>query len=179
MRRQVFAAGVAVALMLGAAAPAMAKANNGQAKGHVHKPAKTPPAPKGPKGPKANNKSGVSGGGEFTAGSFSAQARAKHQPKGHFNYTAKDGSFKLRCRGFVPFASAPAKPTTSVDFTNCESTTGAEPNQVRANVGTVKVTFTDNGQPSANPATPKDNVTFTIGTTTYGGDLTGGNIKIR
>ena len=176
MRRQVFAAGVAVALMLGAASPVMAKANNGKAKGHVHKPVKTPPAPKGPK---ANHKSGVSGGGEFATGSFSAQVRAKHAPKGHFNYTAKDGSFKLRCRGFTPFATAPAKPTTSVDFTNCVTTTGVEPNQVRTTVGKVTVVFTDNGQPSANPAAPKDNVTFTVGTTTYGGDLTGGNIKIR
>ena len=173
MRRQVFAAGVAVALLLGAASPAMAKPNNGKAKGHVHKPAKTPPAPKGPK---ANNKSGVSGGGEFTAGSFSAQARAKHAPKGHFNYTAKDGSLTLRCRGFVPFATAPAKAGTTVEFTNCATITGAEPNETRTSVANVSVTFVDNGQPSQ---TVKDRVTFDFGGTTYGGDLTGGNIKIR
>ena len=183
MRRQLFAAGVAFALMLGATAPAMAKPNNGKAKGHVHKPVvreeggnnlyvhKVPGRIKYP--------NGVSGGGEFATGSFSAQARMKHQPKGHFNYTANDGSFKLRCRGFVPFETAPTKPTASVDFTNCETTTGAEPNQVRTNVGTVTVVFTDNGQPSETRAAPKDNVTFTVVGTTYGGDLTGGNIKIR
>ena len=168
--------------MLGAASPVMAKPNNGKAKGHVHKPVKTNPAPKGPKAPKppkANNKSGVSGGGAVALGTFSAQARMKHQPKGHFNYTQNDGSFKLRCRGFTPFVAAPTKPTASVEFTNCETTTGAEPNRVRTNVGKVTVTFTDNGQPSENPAAPKDKVTFTVGTTNYGGDLTGGNIKIR
>jgi hypothetical protein len=176
MRRQLFAAGVAIALMVGAASPAIAKPNNGKAKGHVHKPAKTPHAPKGPK---ANNKSGVSGGGAVALGTLSAQARMKHQPKGHFNYTSNDGTFKLRCRGFVPFAVAPTKPTTSVDFTNCETTTGTEPNQVRTSIGTVSVAFTDNGQPSAAPAALKDRVTFTIGAVEYGGDLTGGNIKIR
>jgi len=110
-------------------------------------------------------------------GTFSAQARMKHQPKGHFNYTSNAGDFKLRCKGFVPFATAPTKPVTSVDFTNCETTTGAEPTQVRQKLDTpVTVVFTDNGQPSA---VAKDNVSFTVSSGSYGGDLTGGNIKIR
>jgi hypothetical protein len=171
-----FAAGAAVALLLGGASPAMAKPDNGKAKGHVNKPAKTTPVKKGPK---ANHKSGVSGGGAVELGTLSAQARMKHQPKGHFNYTSNNGSFKLRCRGFMPFEVAPSKPTTTVLFTNCATTTGAEPNQVRQNIDPVSVVFTDNGQPSEVPGAPKDSVTFTVSGVDYGGPLTDGNIKIR
>ena len=177
MRRQLFAAGVAVALMLGAGAPALATPGHGKAKGHD--PAKTKPAPKGPKAHKPkvkpHDKSGVSGGGETANGSFSAQARSKHAPKGHFNYTAKDGSLTLRCRGFSFVTNPPVKAGTEVEFKNCVTVTGAEPTQVRQAVPNVKVTFVDNGQPSA---TVKDSVTFDFGGP-RGGALTGGNIKIR
>ncbi len=164
MRRQLFAAGVAVALMLGAASPAMAKANHGKAKGHVNKPAKTTPAPKGPK---ANNKSGVSGGGAIAAGTFSAQARMKHQTKGHFNFDST--GLTLHCKAFVAFQQAPTSPAT-VEFTKCSTITGAEPNEVKTPAANVSVTFTDGAA---------DAISFDFGGTTYAGTLTDGNIKIR
>ena len=101
MRRyQVFAAGVSVALLLGAGTPALAKSDKGKAlaKGHAPKTppgqAKAKPKPK-PHAPK--NKHGVSGGGVTADGAeFSVMVREDHK-HGHFNYTSKD--LKVRCKG--------------------------------------------------------------------------------
>jgi hypothetical protein len=94
MRRiQFFAAGLSVALLLGAGSPAAAKPTKGQAKGH-DKPAKTAPV-KDPKSPKS--KPGVNGGGvSFAGAKFSVQARAGRPAKGHFNYTS--ATRKIRCK---------------------------------------------------------------------------------
>ena len=103
-RYRLFAAGAAVALLLGGASPAMAK------------PAKGPKAPKAAKTPKV--KSGrVNGGGIFAGkAGFSVQARAGNpKNKGHFNYTSSDGTFKVRCKGieFHPVAYVAPAPATA------------------------------------------------------------------
>ena len=165
MRRQVFATAVSIALLFGAAAPALA-AGKGKAKGHVNKPVKTKPAPKAPNANK--NKHGVSGGGTITQGTFSAQARMKHQPKGHFNFTGT--GLTLRCKAFVAFEVAPTNPAT-VKFTKCSTITGTEPTEVKTPADDVSVVFTDNGA--------VDSISFDFGGTTYAGTLSDGNIKIR
>ena len=159
----------------------MAKPGTGQAKGHVNKPAKPKPEKTKPVPKPKKSKAGVSGGGAVAGGEFSAQARQRAVPKGkgHFNYTATDGSFKLRCKGVQSYTRDSEVPAVAtVVFKDCTTTTGTEPTQVREKVAPVSVTFTDRGQPSEAPGAVWDSVSFTIGAT-YGGDLTSGNIKIR
>lgn len=164
---RLFAAGLAAALILGAAAPAMAA---GKAK-------KAPPATKG-------RKSGVSGGGSVAAGDFSIQARPKSKAKGHFNYTSTDGTFKVRCKAFDTFAPNLTAKTAAVPFKNCTITGHPA-------VKTLTVNVVDRGNPpdpTAPPsATPvaRDWIGFditnpaTAAVTSYSGDLVGGNIKVR
>ena len=196
--KRLFAAGLTAALMLGAAAaPALAKPD--KAKGHAYgksntkpeKPAKPATPAKGKKAKKT--KAGVSGGGTVANGSFSIQARMRSTDKGHFNYTSTDGAFKVRCRGFEAYdtaaVSATYPRTVAVTFKSC-AITG------QAAKGPLTVTVTDNGQvkddqPAVAPAAPvaPDAMSFsrpgapaadgTPTTTSYGGNLTEGNVKIR
>ncbi len=164
---RLFAAGLAAALILGAAAPAMAA---GKSKGKANKAAKTKKAPPATKG----KKSGVSGGGSVAGGEFSIQARPKSKAKGHFNYTSTDGTFKIRCKAFDSFAPDLTAKKATVPFTNCTIT--GQPT-----VKTLTVNVVDRGnppdptaQPSATPA-PRD----WIGFDNVAGDLVSGNIKVR
>lgn len=184
-RHQLFAAGVSVALLLGAATPALAKSDKGKALGHEKHPAASRPA-KGPKPAKQKpakktpatkgKKSGVSGGGVVTDGTFSIQAR---KSRGHFNYTSTNGSFKVRCReGFEPFTPVlgATERTAKVTFKACQVT--GQPGPVP-----ITVDVTDRGQPSVTPAVA-DWIGFSVTnaaavTTAYGGNLTDGNIKVR
>ena len=174
---RLFAAGLAAALMLGgAASPALAKPGNGKGYGKDNAPGHTEPKPNPPKGPKPKkiNDIGVSGGGKVSTGDFSIQARTKHYTKGHFNFDGTDGS-SVRCRGFSDvLKSVPG--TVTVTSTNCDASAAGQP----ARHGlTVAVTVTDNGQPKSAVA---DVVTFTISDVpgvTFGGPLTGGNVKVR
>lgn len=168
MRRyQLFAAGVSVALLLGATTPALAKPD--KASGHQ----KAPPATKG-------KKSGVSGGGALNGGEFSIQARLKSKAKGHFNFTS--ATTKVRCRGFEPFTVPAAGQPVAVTFKNCKVN-----DQVLAAPGTLVVTVIDRGQPKAATATTPavaDWMGFSLTNTAavvtaYEGNLTDGNIKVR
>ena len=145
MRRQLFASAVSVALLLGAASPALAKPGKGQANGH-HKTEKTKPAkdPKGPKAPKT--KPGrVNGGGISFAGSeFSVQAREGQPGKGHFNYTSADGLVKVRCKGvtFTRIVNVMAGPPgAEVTDTTCLLGSGKRATQVELNAS-----FFDHGE---------------------------------
>ena len=155
---RLFAAGLAAALMLGAAAPAMA-ASKGK---------KPPPATKG-------KKSGVSGGGAVAGGAFSIQARLKSKAKGHFNYTSTDGTFKVRCKGFDPFAPNLTAKTAAVPFKNC-TITG------HPTVKTLTVNVVDRGNPpdegAQSSTVARDSIGFDVGRS-YGGNLVDGNIKVR
>src|SRR5207249_4220921 len=97
---------------------------------------------------------------------------------GHFNFNGTDGS-SVRCRGFGnPSKGAPG--TVTVTSTTCDASAAGQP----ARHGlTVAVTVTDNGQPKYSAVPPvADVVTFTISDvadTTFGGPLTGGNVKVR
>jgi len=192
-RYQVFAAGVSVALLLGAATPALAagkgKANApGQTKTKPNKPADhpNPPANKPPK-PSKNKAGGVSGGGSIGAAEVSIQARTYRLAKGHFNYTVADNpatplvdeTYKLRCRDFSAVGVfAMTAPTATLTGAKCSLTTVVNGVPTTQPV-TINATFTDNGQP--NSAT-KDAAFFYLTTdlaTKIGGDLTGGNIKVR
>jgi hypothetical protein len=171
MRRQLFAAGVAVALMISAGAPALATPGHGKAKGHVNKPAKTKPAPKGPKAKQAR----LNGGGVTTedGASFSVQVRADRPRKGHFNYTTADGALKVRCHGVdlhPVFTFEPAPPTATITATCREITAG----KARPAID-VSVKFTDNG------ATDSAEFTFTRSGQTPITDngVKSGNVKIR
>jgi hypothetical protein len=197
-RNQLLAAGVSVALLLGAATPAFAKPNKGKALGHQNntpadsrpakgpKPAKPNPKPKPPKKTPAakGKKSGVSGGGVVTDGTFSIQAR-NNRPgrlaKGHFNYTSNDEAFKLRCRDFsAPGVFSITDPPKTVTLTNAKCSLATVVNLVsQTRDVTINATFTDNGQPKS---AVKDVASFTVSDipdTTFGGSLTGGNIKVR
>ena len=185
MRRyQVFAAGVSVALLLGAGTPALAAPGKG--KGHAYgrtdsKPAKAPKAPAAPKPKKT--KSGVSGGGAVTGGEFSIQGRLRNLDKGHFNYTSTDGKFKIRCRGFEADDVTISGSVATVDFDADDSATTR--NGVRG-TATVKGTFTDGGQPAETtpPTAGPDSVDLTVAETApaapvaVAGPVTG-NIKVR
>lgn len=192
-RNRLFAAGLAAALMLGAASsPALAKP--GKAKGHAYGKSKTKPEKEKPAPAKKakKTKAGVSGGGTVANGSFSIQARLRSTDKGHFNYTSTNGAFKVRCRGFNAYdtaaVSATYPRTVSVTFKSC-AITG------QAARGPLTVTVTDNGkaepkdgQPAVAPVAP-DAVGFSMPgpvatdgsatTTPYGGNLVDGNVKIR
>jgi len=194
---RLFAAGLAAAMLLGVATPAMAKqpdhGNKGNPPGHSDtKPGKGPkPAdpPKPPKPPKAKN-GGVSGGGSIAAGTFSIHARTDRFAKGHFNYTSTDEKFKVRCRDFDPATdSVTITGNTAVLKAKC---TTLAPKRSGKDIW-VEATFEDNGDPAkdatatATPA-PKDKVTFKYFNTNdytaapaeqYTGELTGGNVKVR
>jgi hypothetical protein len=123
---RLFAAGLAAALMLGAASPALAD-GKGKAKGKPnHGSSKVKPAPK-PKKPKKNV--GITGGGTVTKGSFSIQAKPGSKAKGHFNFTTPDDtttvadeSVRTRCKGFKGYVAPtdPAPYTATATFTNCK-----------------------------------------------------------
>jgi hypothetical protein len=175
---RLFAAGLAAALMLGAAAPALA----GPGKGKANAPGqtKTKPKPEKTKPPakKAKKtKSGVSGGGVVNGAEFSIQARLRDvrngsASKGHFNYT--DATTKIRCRGFNEFTPNLADGTATVVFKNC-TVTG------QPTVTTIEVKVDDNGQPNY-VATPPvaDTISFVAGTLTVPVTaLTDGNVKVR
>jgi hypothetical protein len=178
---RLFAAGLAAALMLGAAAPALADPGKSKGKGKAEAPGQTKqkpnkPAPKPKKAKKT--KSGVSGGGGVNGAEFSIQARLRdiHEPststsKGHFNYT--DATTKIRCRGFEKFVPDLVAGTAAVPFKNC-TVTG------QPTVTTITVTVTDKGQPKYEALPPvADHITFVAGTLTVDLDLTGGNVKVR
>lgn len=172
---RLLAAGLAAALMFGAASPALA-AGKGKAKGKATAPGQTKqkPAKKAKK-----TKSGVSGGGAVGTTEFSVQARlrdikagATSTSKGHFNYTSADGTIKIRCRGFDTFI--PAGGVAEVPFNNC--TVSGQPD-----VKEITVKVTDNGQPKyeALPVVA-DVIDFTAGTVdVVDAPLTGGNLKVR
>jgi hypothetical protein len=172
---RLFAAGLAVALMLGAASPALA--GPGKAKGKTNAPGQNKPKPNKPAA-KAKKKSGVSGGGVANGAGFSIQARLRYikapstsTNKGHFNYTSTDGTLKIRCRGFGAFT--PGAGTAEVPFKNC--TVSGQPT-----VTAITVTVTDRGQPKYEAVPPvADHIAFVAGTVTVDHDLTGGNVKVR
>jgi hypothetical protein len=172
---RLFAAGLAAALLLGAAAPALA--DTGKGKGKAEAPGQTKTTPNKP-APKPKTKSGVSGGGVGNGGEFSIQARLRdiHElattttpvpstSKGHFNYT--DATTKIRCRGFETFT--PVDRTAKVPFKNC--TMNGQP------TAPITVTVTDNGQPKyeALPTPVADHIAFL----TVDLNLTDGNVKVR
>ena len=177
---RLFAAGLAVALMLGAASPALAD-GKGKAKGKPnHGSSKPKPKPDKPAKKVKKTKAGVSGGGAVGTAEFSIQARLRDikaetttTGKGHFNYTSADGTIKIRCRGFDNFAPDYVLHTAAVPFKNC--TVAGQPT-----VTTITVTVTDRGQPKyeAVPAVA-DHIAFVAGTLTVDSDLTGGNVKVR
>jgi len=123
-RHHKFAVGISVALLLGAAAPALA-APNGHANGHAtdHAPATKPAKPEKPqhpaKGPKT--KPGhLNGGGTSANGvGFSVQAKSDKLKQAHFNYGGDDETssttaaaapattpVQVRCRPFNTFDRA-------------------------------------------------------------------------
>jgi hypothetical protein len=173
---RLFAAGLAAALMLGAASPALAGPGKGKAEAPGQtkaKPNKPTPKPKKVK----KTKSGVSGGGVVNGAEFSIQARLRdvHEPststsKGHFNYT--DATTTIRCRGFEKFIPDFAAGTAVVQFKNC-TVTG------QPAVTTIEVTVDDNGQPKYEAPVVADHISFVAGTLTVNGDLTDGNVKVR
>jgi hypothetical protein len=162
---RLFAAGLAAALMLGAASPALAD-GKGKAKGKPnHGSSKVKPAPK-PKKPKKNV--GITGGGSVTKGSFSIHAKPGSKAKGHFNFTTPDDtttpadeSVGTRCKGFKDYVAPTdlAPHTASATFLNCKV------NGVPS--ADVTVTVTD--------GTP-DHI---VVTNLFDENLTGGNIKVR
>jgi hypothetical protein len=174
-RYRLFAAGAAVALLLGGASPAMAKVNNPKAKGHVNKPAKTTPPPKAKK-----SKAGVSGGGAIGANEFSIQARQVRLAKGHFNFTDPEHTYKLRCRGFEPDSLTITASSAHLVTSKCETTRA---DGVRR-PATLDATFVDNGQPAESevPTPGPDTINFTatdaISAVTWTGPVNG-NIKVR
>ena len=138
MRRQLFASAVSVALLLGAASPALAKPGKGQANGH-DKPAKTKPA-KDPKPPKTKDGRVNGGGITVTGAEFSVQAREGQPSKGHFNYTT--ASVKVRCKGvtFSRIVQVPPVAAVEVTDTNCLLGSGKRATPVELNAS-----FFDNG----------------------------------
>jgi hypothetical protein len=180
---RLFAAGLAAALMLGVASPAMAKPGNGKGHGKAGAPGHNKPKPEKPK---KNNKAGVSGGGSIGTAEFSIQARANHLSKGHFNYTVADDpatttvdeTYKLRCRDFSAVGVySSTVPTVTLQGATCSLTTVVNGVPTTQTV-TINATFTDHGQPKS---ATKDSASFLVNSDVVpvGGDLTGGNIKVR
>lgn len=167
---RLFAAGLAAALMLGAASPALADAadGKGKAKGHVNKPEKSKPAPPLTKG----KKGGISGGGSTDNGDVSIQARPKSKARGHFNFTSPDGLSRIRCRdGFTVTMGTGGN--ASVAFSNCQILITGQ--QTR---GPVTVAVFDAGQHPTPPAADTISISYgqVVGNPV---PLTGGNIKVR
>ena len=173
---RLFAAGLAAALMLGAASPALAD-GKGKAKGKATAPGQTKQKPSKPT--KAKKTSGVSGGGSVLGASFSILARTNHLSKGHFNYTTNDETYKLRCRDFSA-AGVYSNTASTVTLTGAKCSLTTVVNQVATTQQVfINATFIDNGQPAS---ATKDAAFFYLTTdlvNKVGGDLTGGNIKVR
>jgi hypothetical protein len=197
-RHHKFAVGISVALLLGAASPALAAPGNGHAYGKdpATKPAKPakpakpqkPDTPHPAKGPKAKQ-AHLNGGGTVgttadggIAGGFSVQVRKDKLRQGHFNFDAT--GVQVRCRDFR---------TGTVDFAAGKATFTNVPcsivrNGVRESA-TLTGTFNDAGNPADGPsATPgPDTVDLTVTSTQavnpgapvkIGGPVTG-NIKVH
>jgi hypothetical protein len=166
-----FAAGVSVALLFGAASPALAKSGKakGHAYGHVNKPAKEPKAPK--------SKARVNGGGITANGvEFSVQARPGKLRQAHFNYTAADGSIKVRCRSFETYSPVvyvqPGPPAVHVTA-NCVAKAADDTRSPM----TLDATFVDNGA-----TLDEANITLTRPDGSYitdTGAIREGNINVR
>ena len=195
-RHRMLVAGVSVALLFGAASPALAKpGHKGHAYGHKNKPVKAAKPAKEPKAPKS--KARVNGGGITANGvKFSVQARPGKLRQAHFNYTAADGSITIRCKSFETYSPVvyiqPGPPAAHVTA-NCFER--AADGSTRTPIA-LDATFVDNGKNDdgdegdeengetvAPPATPDEaNITFTRpdGTViTDAGPLREGNINVR
>lgn len=178
-KNRLLAAGLAAALLLGVATPAMANKPNKGKKGNP--PGHSQPKQKKPAPATKGKKSGVSGGGTMNGGETSIQARPKSNARGHFNYTS--ATTKVRCRGFDRTNFSVPKPyngeEVSVTFKNCK--VNDQP------LAELVVRVIDRGQPQAATAlTPAvaDWISFSLTdaaavATAYEGNLTDGNIKVR
>ena len=143
-RHRMLAAGVSVALFLGAASPALAKPGQGHAQGHRNKPVKAAKPAKEPKAPRS--KARVNGGGiTFNGVEFSVQARPDRLRRAHFNYTAADRSIMVRCRSFETYSPVvyiqPGPPAVHVTA-NCQEK--APDGRTRTPIS-LDATFVDNG----------------------------------
>jgi hypothetical protein len=193
---RLFAAGLAAALMLGMASPALATpGSHGKgkalAKGHgKSKPNK--PNPHKPAAPSTKGKKGgVSGGGSIAGGEFSIQALLRSKSKGaHFNYTSTDGKLKVHCKrdftAFVPTFTG-SEGAASVTFTNCQVT--GQSAKVSVTVDVKDRANNDAKAPTTATPAVADFMGFSYSvpaaagalptTATVGGDMTSGNIKVR
>ena len=177
-RHRMFAAGVSVALLFGAASPALAKPGHkghAYAYGHKNKPVKAAKPAKEAKAPKS--KARVNGGGITANGvEFSVQGRPGKMRQAHFNYTAVDGSINVRCRSFETYSPvvyvAPGPPAVHVTA-NCVSKAA---DGTRSPM-TLDATFVDNGA-----TLDEANITLTRPDSTVitdTGAIREGNINVR
>jgi hypothetical protein len=158
MRRHLVAA-VCLALLVGAASPALAKPVHPDHPAHPAKPAKGRPA----RGIRVN------GGGVTAAGvDFSVQA-GNGKSKGHFNYTKADGTLTVNCQG-VSIDPASAAGTAHVTSTNCVTVAS---DGTRTPITPFDATFFDNGKGQADAAN------ITVGSVTDNGTLQSGSIHVR
>jgi len=172
--RQAFAAGVATALFIGAAASA-AFADPGK-------------DPKDPKAPTAHP--GRVNGGGVSQGSaqFSVEAQQDRLANGHFNYESADGAFKVRCDGFDSYSPivyvTAGPPAVRVTATDCVV---KAPHHGRTPIS-LDATFVDNrrdhradaASSSSKPDEADISFTDSDGTTlTDSGALRNGNVRVR
>jgi hypothetical protein len=165
-RHQLFAAGISVALVFGAASPALAKPGAGP---KADKPAKEAKPPKVKPG-------GVNGGGRTAErGHFSVEVRDDRLAKGHFNYTSRDGKLNVRCRGFDSYSPIvyiqPGPPAAHVTA-QCVA---KAPKQARTPIS-LDATFVDNGRRG-----DEAHITLTRpdGTTVSDNGVIRGSIQVR
>ena len=168
--RQLFAAGVSDALLIGAAAsPAFAKPGNG---------------PKDPSPPKTNPGRVNGGGVTQGSGQFSVEAQQDRLAKGHFNYVSADGALRVRCDGFdtySPIVYITAGPPAARVTAQCVA---KAPHHSRTPIS-LDATFVDNrnDDKADRPGKPDEaNITLTRpdGTTlTDSGALRAGNLRVR
>jgi hypothetical protein len=191
---RLFAAGLAAALMLGVASPALAAPGHGKGKGKALAKGHQTPKPKAhkPEAPKTKGKKGgVSGGGSIAGGEFSVQARLRSKSKGaHFNFTSTDGKTKVRCRdgfqAFTPTVTA-TEGSASVTFNNCQVTGQSAPVNVTVDVKDRAKDDANDKDKAPVAATPAvaDWMAFSYSApgaaaaTSLSGDMTSGNIKVR
>jgi hypothetical protein len=179
-RHRLFAAGIAVALVLGAATPALAKPGKGHAHGHRNKPVKAakPAKPaKEPKAPKSTAR--VNGGGvSFNGVEFSVQAKAGKLRRAHFNYTSADGAIKIRCKSFETMSPVvyiqPGPPAMHVTA-DCVA-------KGPANAATpvdLDATFVDNGETGDEAHITVTRADGTVMVSDTGAIQPGGNINVR
>ena len=160
-RHHIFAAGVSVALLLGAATPAFAA-----------KPAKDPKPPKGPAGQETG------GGVTQSRAVFAVDARQAKPAKGHFNYESRDARLKVRCAGFdtySPVVYIQAGPPAAHLTASCVE---IGPHHTRTPIS-LDATFVDNGRRGKKD---EANLTFTRpdGTTVSDtGAIRSGQITVR